>query len=338
LNRRDATSEARRHAAISRIFRVRRIVTDAIGLGFLSLLVCLSLSAIQAFADPFFNSSEPGCDGSDPTVLWCDDFEDGDWAQIYGSGGSNPEVNDGWVMTPWGQGCPRRGCQAGEPLQGLPKFGVLCGGAGAAGTNCTASSGLRPNQSEGQALFMGDHDLKGATHEFDGYREIYFRYYLKDLPGFQVGQEKMLSINPCCAGRGGIKFGNTFSWKRNGSRNVQVTVYAADVNLGEELNITLPAGSWWFIEYHIKLNTPGSSDGVWEAWVDTCGVAGTSCTGTPTRRARYTNVKWVREGDRTTIGSLWLENWANPPSRGETYYDQIKVSTVGPIGFSSQPN
>lgn len=326
------------HSAKAGICRARFPLSLIVSLMLLPLQVCLSMSAVQAFADPYFNSSEPGCDGSDPNVLWCDDFEDGDWAQIYGSGGSNPTVNDGWVMTPWGQGCPRRGCQAGEVLQGLPKFGAACGGMGAAGTNCTASSGLRPNQPEGQALFMGDHDLKGATNEFDGYREIYFRYYLKDLPGFQVGQEKMLSINQCCAGRGGIKFGNTFSWKRSGSRNIQVTVYTADVNLGEELHITLPAGSWWFIEYHIKLNTPGASDGVWEAWVDDCGVAGMSCTGTPTRRARYTNVKWVREGDMTTIGSLWLENWANPPSRGETYYDQIKVSTVGPIGFSSQPN
>src|SRR5262245_49175420 len=32
-----------------------------------------------ASAHPYFNSSEAGCDGSDPNVLMCDDFEDGTW-------------------------------------------------------------------------------------------------------------------------------------------------------------------------------------------------------------------------------------------------------------------
>src|SRR6266853_1970655 len=39
------------------------------------VLPLLLLPAIQASADPYFNSSEPGCDGSNPNTLWCEDFE-----------------------------------------------------------------------------------------------------------------------------------------------------------------------------------------------------------------------------------------------------------------------
>ena len=69
-----------------------------------------------ASADPYFNSTEPGCDGSDPNVLTCDDFEDGDWYVTDGdtAGGlANPD-NDGWggtiyanPITPSGDGALR---------------------------------------------------------------------------------------------------------------------------------------------------------------------------------------------------------------------------------------
>jgi hypothetical protein len=176
---------------------------------------------------------------------------------------------------------------------------------------------------------MGDHNFSGQQ----SVDEFYFRYYLKDLPGAQIGQEKMLSVNLCCAGGGGIKFANHFTWA--GGRTIQVTVVAEGANRG--LNVSdigvLTTGTWWFIEYHLKLNTPGVANGVWEVWINNCGTSGTSCTGTPTLRARHTNVLWRIVGDNSQVGSLWLENWANPGGTGTTYYDQIKVSKVGPIGF-----
>src|SRR5439155_17603430 len=82
------------------------------------------------------------------------------------------------------------------------------------------------------------------------------------------------------------------------------------------------------------LNTPGVANGVLEIWADNCGANGLGCTGTPTLRAQYTNVLWRLAGDNTQIGSIWLESWSNIPSIGEEYYDQIKVSKVGPIGFT----
>jgi len=85
-----------------------------------TILVVLGLSRI-AGADPYFNSSEPGCDGSDSTVLLCDDFEDGDW---FFDGDATLPTNDGWNRM---------------SLDGASPAGAArCGTAGAAGTSCAA--------------------------------------------------------------------------------------------------------------------------------------------------------------------------------------------------------
>src|SRR5262245_34688266 len=70
-----------------------------------------------AHADPYFNSAEPGCDGTDPDVLLCDDFEDGDW---FFDGDANLPENDGWNRMSLGE------------VEGAAR----CGRAGAAGTSC----------------------------------------------------------------------------------------------------------------------------------------------------------------------------------------------------------
>src|SRR2546428_11396744 len=49
----------------------------------------LLLSAVHASADPYYNSSATGCNGSEPTVSFCDDFGQN------GSGGT-----PGWA---WGR-------------------------------------------------------------------------------------------------------------------------------------------------------------------------------------------------------------------------------------------
>src|SRR5438093_7825119 len=39
----------------------------------------------HAFAAQYLNSAEPMCSGSDSTVLFCDDFEDGAWYYFSGT-------------------------------------------------------------------------------------------------------------------------------------------------------------------------------------------------------------------------------------------------------------
>jgi hypothetical protein len=188
---------------------------------------------------------------------------------------------------------------------------------------------------------MGDHNL-GPNR--NSYSELYMRHYRKFSSGFQFGQEKYWTINPCCAGIGGIKFAQHFTFPGGGSGQLILNVPAEDANRNQNItSINFTGGNWYYIEIHVKLNTPGVADGVWEMWSDNCGADGRGCTGPGTLRARHTNIMWRKAGDNSQMGSIWLENWSAPlqygaqyPSAGEEYYDQIKVSRVrvGPAGAS----
>ena len=78
---------------------------------FMLVLAPFLIPSDLAYADQYFNSAEPGCDGSDPTVVFCDDFEDGDWAftdhdGMRGGAKVTPNAetylpNDGWWMDPY---------------------------------------------------------------------------------------------------------------------------------------------------------------------------------------------------------------------------------------------
>jgi hypothetical protein len=307
---------------------------------FIPALLLAFVICSAAGADLYFNSSEPGCNGSDPSVLFCDDFEDGGW--IFTTADIANPANDGWNGTPFGAPDPE-GTNFGR-----------CGGRGAAGSVCAAGSGPHYG-SQGQAAAMGDFNFAGMQ----SVNEFYFRYYIKPLAGYVYGMQKMLSINKCCAGVGGIYFAGIGSGTGGPSGGEAVldmnpkydviltdsngfpgldygTAYRTKAhrtqNLGNNLSVT--PGKWFAVQYHVKLNTPGQANGIWEVWVDDCGADGRGCTGTPTIRSRHTDVQYVAPGDNSLIGSLWLENWANPGSVGEEYYDQIKVTKTGPIGFS----
>lgn len=310
------------------------------------------MSAGQAFADPFFNSSEPGCDGSDPNVLFCDDFEDGTWAETDGMGVRGGQTitsnattyapNDGWAMDVWyptqgsmGQGFPSVQANTG------PNYGQ-CGGMGAAGTNCAAMTGPRLFN---QAM-MGMH---GLFPQGSNYREIYQRWYFYVAPGFKWGHEKMMTFNPCC-NSAGIFLGDIMSYfgsgmpqymaQAEGQWRLQNIIpadaatnpdYGSHVDNGQTLRwFVMKPGNWYALQIHIKMD-----GGVLEVWMDNCGPSGTGCTGQPTKRINYTGVNF---GSSPGIGTLWFESWGNPLSSGESRLDQIKVSKVGPIPFSGQSN
>jgi hypothetical protein len=105
----------------------------------------------------------------------------------------------------------------------------------------------------------------------------------------------------------------------------------------------LQSGRWYCFEYRMKLNTPGQANGVAELWIDDCGVNGLGCAGTSTRRISVTNIRFSsRKSTSDRIEMVWLENWANSQNQGGSlgtgpYWDQVKASTVGPIGFMA-PN
>ena len=82
---------------------------------------------------------------------------------------------------------------------------------------------------------------------------------------------------------------------------------------------------------HLKMNSPGTKDGIFEMWMDDCGTDGRGCTGPGTLRARHTDAEFAGAGIKFSYA--WMENWGNPGSTGEEYYDQFYVATrrIGPM-------
>lgn len=97
---------------------------------------------------------------------------------------------------------------------------------------------------------------------------------------------------------------------------------------GDELywpGARLEPGRWQCIEGHIKLNTPGASDGLLEGWLD------------GTKRFIQAGVAF-RRAEETTIGirEMWLNvyfggSWPTPNPLSLTI-DQVVVSTEGRVG------
>jgi hypothetical protein len=282
------------------------------------------LGLAEVSADPFLNSREPGCNGSDPNVLWCDDFERTAWAET--ANDPTRATNFGWEIS-----------LAGGANGALPSGSIVCGGAGVRG-GCAASGGLETG--DGQSPIAGFHDVGSAP-----VNEFYLRYYRKMLPGYQFGYQKLLAINPWGHHAGAV-WGNTnfetTPCPQSTNENVRTTVYGDSGGSGANYyyGIALDSGNWWFFEYHVVINTPGTANGTFQVWADSCGPNGTSCPTKPTLRVnRVGNTMWRGAGDNRTCCSIFLENWKPAadgtacPSRGTELYDQIKASRVGPIGF-----
>lgn len=81
------------------------------------------------------------------------------------------------------------------------------------------------------------------------------------------------------------------------------------------------AGRWFSIEAHIKLNTPGKSDGVFEYWID---------NQLQVRNDRLDwHGDWNSNPDHPMINAIFLENYwnAGSPKLQERYFDNFIIST-----------
>jgi hypothetical protein len=241
-------------------------------IGLMLLLPLHFFAANPASAHMFLNSAEPQCNGSDPTVLMCDDYEDGTWFVTNAdSGGPSDPQNDGWRGTIW----------ATDPLN--QNF-ARCGNKGAIGTNCTATTANRSLSGKGGQAW---HRLGPQTAT--NYMNIYHREYLQFLPGYKFGHEKWTFYE-----NGSTQFGLTqtpfsadmFDWaQQNGSgcnpRCAQ--------NQGNALHM-IP-GHWYYMETHLDLNnglrhtglswsnaSTGCCDAHQENWCPSPGGAGV-CSG-----------------------------------------------------------
>jgi len=274
----------------------------------------------------YYNSSEPGC-GTDPSIVLCDDFESGSW---YTKDCDEANASGGLLQT-------KGWCGTIYARPTTPPGAARCGaGVGAAGTNCAADGGQHTGSVGGRN--MADHDF-GPNKS--GYNELWLRYYIKPLPGYVYGAQKMINFNATQAGGGGISIGGPGSPFADGALdmctwwdcNVTGEIYYYRQNQGTRYLLKDHLGVWSYVEMHVKLNTPGQKNGIWELWVDDCGANGV-CTGTPTLRSRFTTVEWQGPTENKQIRSVWFENWANPGSVGTELYDQLMVKTNGMIGFA----
>lgn len=269
-----------------------------------------------------FNSSEAGC-GTDPNVLICDDFEDGTWYekdcdQARSSGGLLQ--TDGWCGTIYA-----------NPI--TPANAAVCGNVGYR-SNCAATGGFHAGPIGGRNM---------AKHGWaDGpLTEATLRLYFQPQLDYVGGHEKMFDFTRGSAAMVALcynYFGNGVIrcipyLHQNDGLPGQASAWMGS-NVAPELSIQ--PGHWYAFQMRVKLNTPGLYDGTFEHWLDDCGTSGTACTGSPTLRGRYTNVKFRNAGAESSVflEGIWIENWANKATIGTMYYDNVKVAKVGPIPFA----
>jgi hypothetical protein len=74
---------------------------------------------------------------------------------------------------------------------------------------------------------------------------------------------------------------------------------------------------WYCVEVHMKLNTPGASDGVFEYWID------------DKQEARKASLNWRGSYTSYGINALTLEGWINggASQTQDRYFDNLVVST-----------
>lgn len=169
-------------------------------------------------------------------------------------------------------------------------------------------------------------------------REVYWRLYLRNEQGWTGNPDKLSRA---------ISFGSESSWAEAmvapvwSSNNSPVLVLdpasgvagsaLATTEYNDFANLhwlgavfgTTPvfsaadSGKWFCIEAHVKLNTPGQSDGVFEMWIDNL----------PEASAHGLN--WVGAWQSYGINSIFVENYWNDgaPAERIRYIDNFVVST-----------
>lgn len=259
-----------------------------------------------------------------PAALFADDFEDGTWS-------------DTW--DPTGYCCETDG-QPGLSL--ADRNSVRCGGYGFE-DNCAAHSGSRGG--------YWAHGPRFAESE-----EIYIRWYSYFSNPWtpDPGTNKLMDVND-----GAISMQAFCNSSLFGSGKPAVILYgngqapcaaqptplngeyARCVNRyqNQSNDLRIEPGNWYLFEWHCKLNTVGSQDGVTRLWVDkvTPGVPGPA---TQTLRLEYTDCTF-RSNTAQKFRQLWLTAYQTAtsdsalpqaPANQTEKWDRIVVSRskIGP--------
>lgn len=87
--------------------------------------------------------------------------------------------------------------------------------------------------------------------------------------------------------------------------------------------------------------TAHATNGRIQFWFNDCGTDGTDCgegtsNPTPTLRLDLNPIALPGNAQGNEIETIWAENWSSNDAGTGPYWDQMKASIVGPIGFSGE--
>lgn len=193
-------------------------------------------------------------------------------------------------------------------------------------------------------------DYRGcAVRTSEDFRDVYWRMYVKHELGW-IGNPAKLSRAIAFAGAdwseamiahvwGGYTLNLGISPARGVDANSQVvtTCYNDFPNLtwfgwresDYQIFDTAESGRWVCVEAHVRLNTPGLSDGVFTLYFD--GQV----------EAHSDSLNWVYSWQDYGINAVFLENYwnAGSPVEQERYFDDFVISTsyIGQAKSSVQP-
>lgn len=194
----------------------------------------------------------------------------------------------------------------------------------------------------GLQVIFGRNPVGKSLRSEETFREIYWRVYVKHEPGWE-GNPAKLGRTTCLAGREWSQGFIGHVWGGRGDvlcidpatgirDNQKVTTRYNDFAKLRWLGIRqgqtpifspAESGRWVCVESHVRLNTPGQRDGVFELSVD--GKV----------EASRTDLDWHGTWSEYGINAVFLENYWNRGAikREARWFDNFVISTnpIGPI-------
>lgn len=259
-------------------------------------------------------AEEPMCPGGsspDPDVIFCDDFDDG---TTVSSRYFDYDDDDGDFV----------------PVSGA-------GYGGSTGMEVVWQAG--EVDAGNLKVTFGRNPVSSQTHSDTDFSEIYWRMYLKMEDGW-TGNPYKLSRATILADSNWSQAMIGHIWGGSSSGDYLVMDPASGIGPGSKLattkyndfnNLTWlgsrtgttpifstpSSGTWRCVEARVKLNTPGSSDGVFEFWVD------------GNLEASRTGLDWVSSWQKYGVNAVFFENYWNSgsPTLQKRYFDNLVISS-----------
>jgi hypothetical protein len=270
---------------------------------------------------PYLANSQKICENYKSGLIWCDDFEDNiPLTSKYFEYNSN---NGDFILV---DGVGTNGSRGMRVL--WQKSEVSAGGV-------MKSFGRTPNS------YIG----KNAAFPDSTFKEIYWRMDVKHQIGWKGGGPAKLTRALTLANQNWATGLMAHLWSGGGKSNEYLlmdpasgispegvlvsTKYNDFDNLrwlgNKKGNIPIfseeNSGNWYCVESHVKLNTPGKSDGVFEFWINGEFQAGSY------------NLNWHGNWNENQsnygINAVFFENYWNDgsPAEQERYFDNLIIST-----------